>query len=103
MKLLNRDEFLKLPEGSLYAENSYGDDLEYQLSDFRVKGKIGEIPTDFYYVSLINPAFRYYDNSIVGSDSFAVFTAKELSEMTKLIQVGLRLAINGEKNTNAPT
>ena len=97
MKSLNRNEFLKLPVGTIYAEKSYDDNQNYQLSDFRVKGKIGEIPTDFYYVSLINPAFRYYDNSIVGSDSFAVFEAKELSEMTKLIQVGLRLAINGEK------
>jgi hypothetical protein len=125
MKLLNREEFLKLPEGTLYAK--YYQDL---FGDICVKdASIGaeEEIGDFYTMPLINISDDVFDNDhsdasdsfvktmqcdldfdCYGRDGFfdkdqlfAVFEAKELSEITKILQTVLKLAINAETKNNA--
>lgn len=120
MKLLNRDEFLKLPVGTMYA--ICGD---CEFSKIYVKGVANNQEFDFLPFFDIKPNdeqtyFDAFDNFTktkkceldfetcmvddgVAYESYGVFTAKELSEMTKLLQVGLRLAINTEKQANAVT
>ena len=71
--------------------------LDIQAADYSVTTYELEVKCD--RLTFIN-AFRIH--SIVGSDSFAVFSAKELSEMTKLIQVALRLAITSEQTNDSP-
>jgi hypothetical protein len=120
MKLLNREEFLKLPEGTLYSEYD-----PHVFGDIRVKGVSGE-GNNVYALDLIglssdgfndfNEAANafvetkqgdldfdcYCRDNILEDQLFAVFEAKELSEMTKLLQTAMRLAINSE-GQNAAT
>ena len=88
MKLLNRDEFLKLPVGTIYTNYDRGSH----------SGEIFVKQDNLTRKPLINNFGITSEDGLL----FAVFEAKELSEMTKLIQVGLRLAITSEQ-TNAPT
>jgi hypothetical protein len=127
MKLLNRKEFLKLPEGTLYAKyyQDIFDDICVKDASIGVDEEIGV----FYTMPLINISDDAFDNDHAdASDSFvktkqceldfdcygrdgffdedqlfAVFEAKELSEMTKILQTALKLAVNAESKADAPT
>jgi hypothetical protein len=125
MKLLNREEFLKLPKGTLYDkyyQKLLGDTCVKDAS-IRAEEEIG----DFYTMPYINISDDVFDNDhsdasdyfvktmqcdldfdCYGRDGFfdkdqlfAGFEAKELSEITKILQTVLKLAINAENKNNA--
>lgn len=122
MKLLNREEFLKLPEGTLYAKYE-----PHIFGGIQVKGESNKKCGDFYTMEMINPSYEGFNNfsdaidffnkskqceldfNCYGQDGlfdedqlFAVFEAKELSKMIELLQTGLKLAISTENNNATP-